>query len=86
MKAMLTVSESWKTTSPGAAAGILAMRGVSNPEHHAGLEARRVAAWGYDIEARLDLSFADVKDPLDDTARDDRTEVFAGLSAAARPK
>ena len=53
MKAMLTVSESWKTTYPGAAAGILAMRGVSNPEHHAGLEARKVA-----LEERLQTQFA----------------------------
>ena len=53
MKTMLTISENWRTTYPGAAAGILAMRGVSNPEHHAGLEARKVA-----LEERLQTQFA----------------------------
>jgi len=31
---VFTVSEAWKTTYPGAAVGILAMRGVINPRHH----------------------------------------------------
>lgn len=35
---MFIVSEAWKTTYPGAAVGILAMRGVSNPERHAALD------------------------------------------------
>jgi DNA/RNA-binding domain of Phe-tRNA-synthetase-like protein len=38
---MFIVSEAWKTTYPGAAAGILAMRGVSNPERHAALDKRK---------------------------------------------
>jgi DNA/RNA-binding domain of Phe-tRNA-synthetase-like protein len=38
---MFTVSEAWKTTYPGAAVGILAMRGVSNPERHAALDKRK---------------------------------------------
>ena len=37
---MFTVSETWKTTYPGAAVGILAMHDVVNPEHHAGLDGR----------------------------------------------
>ncbi len=35
---MFTVSEAWKSTYPGAVAGVLAMGHVANPEHHAGLE------------------------------------------------
>lgn len=35
---MFTVSAAWKSAFPGAAAGVLAMRNVVNPEHHAGLE------------------------------------------------
>ncbi|MGD8706671.1 MAG: hypothetical protein PVI84_14260, partial [Syntrophobacterales bacterium] len=31
---MLLVSEAWKTTYPGAAAGILVMNNVANPAHH----------------------------------------------------
>jgi DNA/RNA-binding domain of Phe-tRNA-synthetase-like protein len=31
---VFTVSETWKTTYPGAAVGILAMHGVANPEFH----------------------------------------------------
>ena len=38
---MLLVSDAWKTTYPGAAVGILAMRGVANPEHHPALEQRK---------------------------------------------
>jgi DNA/RNA-binding domain of Phe-tRNA-synthetase-like protein len=51
---MLIVSETWKATYPGAAAGILAMRDVSNPENHVALEARKVA-----LEERLRARFAD---------------------------
>ena len=40
---MLTVSEIWKTTYPGAAVGILALRDVTNPERHPALEARKAA-------------------------------------------
>ena len=35
---MLSVSEAWKAAWPGAAAGVLAMRGAANPERHAGLD------------------------------------------------
>ena len=38
---MFTVSDAWKTAYPGAAVGILAMRNVANPEHHAALERRK---------------------------------------------
>jgi DNA/RNA-binding domain of Phe-tRNA-synthetase-like protein len=38
---MFIVSEAWKTTYPGAAVGILAMRGVSNPKRHAMLDKRK---------------------------------------------
>ena len=35
------VSEIWKSTYPGAAVGILAMRGVSNPDRHSALDERK---------------------------------------------
>jgi DNA/RNA-binding domain of Phe-tRNA-synthetase-like protein len=35
---MLTVSDDWKKTYPGAHVGILVVRGVSNPDYHAGLD------------------------------------------------
>lgn len=35
------VSEEWKATYPGAAVGILAMRGVSNPDRHSALDERK---------------------------------------------
>jgi DNA/RNA-binding domain of Phe-tRNA-synthetase-like protein len=38
---MFDVSETWKTTYPGAVVGVLAMRGVVNPERHAGLDKRK---------------------------------------------
>ena len=38
---MFTVSERWKATYPGAAAGVLAMRDVANPRHHAALDRRK---------------------------------------------
>jgi DNA/RNA-binding domain of Phe-tRNA-synthetase-like protein len=50
---MLTVSETWKTTYPGAAVGILAMRDVTNPKHHAELDARKA-----ELEERLRVQFA----------------------------
>lgn len=34
-------SQTWRTTYPGAAAGVLAMRGVANPEHHPALDERK---------------------------------------------
>ena len=50
---MLTISETWKSTYPGAAVGILAMRGVSNPKHHTEIEARKTA-----LEEQLRARFA----------------------------
>ena len=38
---MLHVSETWRAAYPGASIGLLAMRGVSNPEHHPLLEQRK---------------------------------------------
>jgi len=38
---VFTVSEAWKTAYPGAAAGILVMRNVVNPEHHVALDERK---------------------------------------------
>ena len=35
---MLVVSEGWRTAWPGAAAGVLVMRGVGNPQRHAELD------------------------------------------------
>jgi len=35
---MLTVSDAWRTGWPGAAAGVLAMRGAANPARHAELD------------------------------------------------
>ena len=40
---MFTASETWKTTYPGAALGVLAMDGVANPKQHAGLEQKKTA-------------------------------------------
>jgi len=54
---MLTLTETWKTTYPTAAIGILAMRGVSNPATCAALEARKVA-----LEAELRARFASRED------------------------
>jgi DNA/RNA-binding domain of Phe-tRNA-synthetase-like protein len=56
---MFTVSEKWKSTYPGAAAGVLAMGRVSNPEHHEalneikdGLEAQIRVRYGSKEEIR----------------------------------
>ena len=38
---MFTVSEAWETAYPGAAAGVLVMRNVANPAHHAALDRRK---------------------------------------------
>lgn len=38
---MFEVSEMWKRVYPGAAVGVLAMSGVCNPDHHAGLDRRK---------------------------------------------
>ena len=50
---MLTVSETWKETYSGAAAGILALRNAANPKRHPELEARKAA-----LEERLRAQFA----------------------------
>jgi DNA/RNA-binding domain of Phe-tRNA-synthetase-like protein len=50
---MLTVSEAWKSTYPGAAAGILTIRDVSNAERHPGLDERKV-----ELEQQLRSRFA----------------------------
>jgi DNA/RNA-binding domain of Phe-tRNA-synthetase-like protein len=49
---VLTVSDSWKTTYPGAVAGALVVRGVSNPTHHAGLD-QRIATWDVELRTRF---------------------------------
>jgi len=51
---MLTVSEAWKTTCPGAAVGILVMRNVSNPPHHLVLDKLKD-----DLVSELRRRFAD---------------------------
>lgn len=51
---MFLVSDTWKTTYPGAAIGVLAMRNVTNPEHHAELEKRKE-----ELENQLRSRFAD---------------------------
>jgi len=38
---MLVVSEAWKSAFPGAGAGILVMRNVTNPDRHPALESRK---------------------------------------------
>jgi DNA/RNA-binding domain of Phe-tRNA-synthetase-like protein len=50
---MLTISETWKETYPGATVGILALRNVANPKRHPALEARKAA-----LEERLRAQFA----------------------------
>ncbi len=40
---MLTVSDKWRATYPGASQGLLVMRNVRNPEQHPALEARKAA-------------------------------------------
>ncbi|MBI3244146.1 MAG: hypothetical protein HYZ49_17835 [Chloroflexi bacterium] len=49
---MLTLSQTWQTTYPGASQGLLIMRGVANPETHAELE-RRKAELEADLRARF---------------------------------
>lgn len=50
---IMTLSDAWKTTHPQAHVGALAMRDVSNPHRHAGLEQRKQA-----LEAELRARFA----------------------------
>ncbi|HEY9527927.1 MAG TPA: hypothetical protein VIR02_12615 [Anaerolineales bacterium] len=40
---MFEVTSAWKTTYPGALAGVLVLHAVSNPPHHAELERKKVA-------------------------------------------
>jgi DNA/RNA-binding domain of Phe-tRNA-synthetase-like protein/GNAT superfamily N-acetyltransferase len=40
---MFAVSDTWRSTFEAAYAGVLVMRGVTNPERHAGLEQRKAA-------------------------------------------
>lgn len=40
---MFEVTSAWKTTYPEALVGVLAMRAVSNPSHHPGLEDKKAA-------------------------------------------
>jgi DNA/RNA-binding domain of Phe-tRNA-synthetase-like protein len=49
----LITSPAWKSAYPGAAIGILAMRDVANPAHHAALEKQKVA-----LEEELRARFA----------------------------
>jgi len=51
---MLTITENWKTTYPGASVGILIMKGVSNPKSHPELDALKSA-----LEEQLRTQFAD---------------------------
>jgi DNA/RNA-binding domain of Phe-tRNA-synthetase-like protein len=50
---LLTVSDKWSATYPGASQGLLVMRNVRNPEQHPVLEARKAA-----LEAGLRERFA----------------------------
>ena len=50
---MFEVTPAWKTTYPDALAGVLVMRNVSNPPHHAALQSRKAA-----LEEELRTQFA----------------------------
>jgi DNA/RNA-binding domain of Phe-tRNA-synthetase-like protein len=50
---MITISEAWKVTYPGATVGFLAMHNAANPEHHEALDQRK--EW---LEAELRTRFA----------------------------
>jgi DNA/RNA-binding domain of Phe-tRNA-synthetase-like protein len=50
---MLIISDAWKTTYPGAAAGILVMHHVSNPDHHPALDQAKA-----DLEHELRTRFS----------------------------
>jgi DNA/RNA-binding domain of Phe-tRNA-synthetase-like protein len=54
---MFTVSEAWKSTYPGAVAGVLAMGDVANLEHHAALEQRKD-----ELEERIRSRFASAEE------------------------
>lgn len=59
-------------------------RSLAQPEERAewslSVEARRLRAFGVSIEARLDLLAAQVDDPLDRPDREDRSELYAGIT------
>ncbi len=50
---MFTVSEKWKTTYPGSAVGVLAMRDVANPKQHPGLDQKKA-----EMEEQLRIHYA----------------------------
>ncbi len=50
---MFEVSETWKAAFPGAHVGVIVLRNVSNPAHHAGLEQIKV-----DLERALREKYA----------------------------
>ncbi|MBC8509655.1 MAG: hypothetical protein H8D34_32815 [Chloroflexi bacterium] len=52
---MLTITEKWKTTYPGASVGILVMKGVANPKSHPELDAIKAA-----VEAQLRAQYGDL--------------------------
>lgn len=41
---MFSVSEAWKVAYPGASAGILVIRDVTNPKQHAELDRRKAVS------------------------------------------
>lgn len=50
---MFEVSSTWKSTYPDASAGVLVMRAVTNPSHHAALESKKTA-----LEEELRVRYA----------------------------
>jgi DNA/RNA-binding domain of Phe-tRNA-synthetase-like protein len=52
---VLNVSDSWKTIYSGAAAGVLVMRGASNPAHHPELD-QRVSEWEAELRKRFSMN------------------------------
>jgi DNA/RNA-binding domain of Phe-tRNA-synthetase-like protein len=55
---MFQISQEWKYNYPDAYAGVLVLRGVTNPPHHADLDARKG-----ELEARLRSRFAGLDRP-----------------------
>ena len=55
---MLTIGPAWKTSYPDSHAGVLVLKGVANPAHHADLDARKG-----ELEARLRSRFAGLDRP-----------------------
>jgi len=53
MQPMFEVSSAWKSTYPEAHVGVLVMRAVTNPAHHAALESQKVA-----LEEQLRAQFS----------------------------